>query len=97
VKDFPDLTDEFCLDVVLAATPSPSRFDKNKDDASVVTLFHMGVTSAIASALYAQGVKHGILPWKIDEASIPSARETTLQKAALAIPSGAFSQSPNAK
>lgn len=84
----PVLTPEFCLQVVIDATPHPGRFQKT-DDPTVKKLFDLGVVDALSSAFFAQNVQAGIAPLKIDEDNIQSNRSCTVQEAADSVQTGA--------
>jgi hypothetical protein len=89
-----DLTAEFCLEVVINSTPHPNRFLKT-DDPSVKQLFDLGVVDALSSAFFVQSVKERIAPLLIEDASIASSRNTTVQAAADSVQTGAFSAAGN--
>ena len=88
--DKPDLTPDFCLQVVVDSTPSPARFQLGTDDPSRVTLFDMGITDSTKAGGFVQELKRRILPWHIADSNVASSRDTTLQTAAASIPKGAF-------
>lgn len=86
----PALTPSFCLHVVVNSTPSPGSFHFGVDDPSTVTLFDLGITDPNKSAVFVQNVKSRIFPWHINDSSVKSGRDSTLQGSADSIPAGAF-------
>lgn len=86
----PDLTPDFCLQVVVNSTPFPDRFNSGTDDPTAVALFDLGVVNAIEAANFVQNVKNNIAPWQIDGGKVASSRDTTLQTAALSVQANAF-------
>jgi hypothetical protein len=84
----PVLTADVCLQVVIDSTPHPDRFHSS-DDPTTKELFDLGVVDALSSALFIQRVKAAIAPWRIDDASIESSRNNTIQEAADSIQTGA--------
>ncbi|HEX3893451.1 MAG TPA: hypothetical protein VHW46_12820 [Terracidiphilus sp.] len=84
------LTADFCLEVVVGATPHPDRFSKT-DDPTSKKLFDLGVVDALSSALFVQNVKKRIVPWHIADSSLLSSRSATVQQAADSLQTGALS------
>ena len=86
----PLLTPDFCLHVVISATPSPGRYKPPSSTPSNTKLFDLGVVDATTSAVFVQGVKSRIFPWHLNDSDMASAPSTTVQEAADAVQKNAF-------
>lgn len=89
MRALPSLTPDFCLRLVISATPHPTHFHKT-DDPTEKTLFDLGVVDALSAALFVQNIKTGIAPWHIEDESIQCSRTNTVQQAADSVQTGAF-------
>lgn len=86
----PDLSPEYCLQVVISSTPSPKNWNPSTGSPSTTTLFDLGVVNSKYSMGFAQAVQHRIFPWKINISDVDSSSGTTLQQAANSVQSNAF-------
>jgi hypothetical protein len=89
MQSIPALTSDFCLHVIIDASPLPSRYDPNKK-LSEQMLYDLGVKGDLAVALYIAGIKSRISPWLIDEGCLPVDQDTDLKTASQAIMTNAF-------
>ena len=87
--DYPPLTADTCLRVAIHASPHPNWY-KADDDPTVKTLFDLGVATSTDGVMYAQAVKDGIAPWRIDSSAVACTPDTTVQSAADSIQTSAY-------
>jgi hypothetical protein len=79
----PNLSPDFCVHVVVSATPFPSRYKPGTPDTT--KLFDLGVVDDVQRAHFINGVKSGIFPWLIDDSLVASSRDTTVQASAASV------------
>lgn len=89
MQSIPALTSDFCLHVVIDASPLPDRYDPNKKPSEQM-LYDLGVKGDLAVALYISGVKDRIAPWLIEDSCLPVDQDTDLKTASQAIMTNAF-------
>jgi hypothetical protein len=79
----PHLSLDFCVHVVVSATPFPNRYKPGTPDTT--KLFDLGVVDDVQRAHFVNGVKSRIFPWLIDDSLVASSRDTTVQTSAASV------------